>query len=234
MYRTARCITACADIKTWAGREALGYHGLVDLILTDPPWNVLPAAQGGSGSSKRSDDRVDYSIPSSNVLCSYVHNRLLCECRSCTSLIFRTLLPALPSASMQRARCCCVFPSKCGRFGPQLFARHCWYITVVVFERDIILLHYHVQTVEKAPLVVAKDPSRCGQTQSGWAQRTSSCYFYIVAHKNSGAGKFYWNKTASRFLVKNLYPVTSSVCVCVCLLVYTFGYMCVHVMFCML
>ena len=78
MYRTKRCITVCADVKTWAAGEGLHYHGLVDLILTDPPWNVLPAAQGGSGSSKRSDDRVDYSIPFSNVLCSYVYIWLLC------------------------------------------------------------------------------------------------------------------------------------------------------------
>ena len=58
-------------------------------------------------------------------------------------------------------------------------------------------------TVEKVPLVVAKHPSACAQVQTRWQGRTSSCFFYVIAHKKSK--DFFWQREKSGFLVRNMY-----------------------------
>jgi hypothetical protein len=58
-------------------------------------------------------------------------------------------------------------------------------------------------------MVVCKTAARCAQSQSRFMTRTSSAFFYVVAHKT--ANKFHWNKTPSGFLHANVYPPASSV-----------------------
>jgi len=58
-------------------------------------------------------------------------------------------------------------------------------------------------TVEKQPLVVAKDPSRCAQSQARWQGRTACYSMYMVAHKK--AQDYVWNRTPSGFLPRNHY-----------------------------
>jgi hypothetical protein len=58
-----------------------------------------------------------------------------------------------------------------------------------------------LQKPESVPLVVAKDPNKCAQAQARWCGRTSSCYFYVVAHNHSK--KFYWDRTPSGFMLRN-------------------------------
>ena len=57
--------------------------------------------------------------------------------------------------------------------------------------------------VEKQPLVVAKDPTRCAQAQARWHGRTSCYSMYMVAHKKSQ--KYFWDRTPSGFLPRNHY-----------------------------
>ena len=57
--------------------------------------------------------------------------------------------------------------------------------------------------VEKQPLVVAKDPSRCAQSQTRWQGRTACYSMYMVAHKN--AQRYVWTRSPSGFLPRNHY-----------------------------
>ena len=55
---------------------------------------------------------------------------------------------------------------------------------------------------------MAKHPSKCAYQQARWSGLTSSCYFYVVAHKNSKG--VYWDTTDAGFGLENLYPPRSS------------------------
>ena len=66
--------------------------------------------------------------------------------------------------------------------------------------------HLHV---EKVPIIMVKHPTSCAYVQTRWRGRTSSAFFYVVAHKS--ARDFIWTRPKSGFIPANIYPPSSNV-----------------------
>ena len=64
-------------------------------------------------------------------------------------------------------------------------------------------------SVEKVPIVMVKHPNACAYVQARWTGRTSSCFFYVVAHKS--ARNYVWTRPKSGFIPANIYPPCSNV-----------------------